>query len=807
MQTFLQDLRYGVRVLVKRPGYAAVAVVALALGIGVNTTIFSVVNALLMKPLPFNDLDRIVAVWERMPSQGVDRNETAPANFADWRAESRSFEQMGVYTGWAANLTGVDTPERVQGYRVTAGLFDALGVRPLYGRNFTAAEEERGKDAVAILGHSFWRRRFGGDPSIVGRTIQLNGVAREVVGVMPPELNFPRGGEVFAPLALTPQQAANRGAHYLLTVARLKPGVTLAQAQAEMDGIAARLAEKYPNTNTGRGVVVNTLLGDTVLHYRPALLVLMAAVGFVLLIACANVANLLLARAAGRQKELAVRAALGASRLRVVRQLLTESLILSVVGGGCGVLIAFWASDLIRSSIPAEFVSFIPGWARIGVDARALGFTLGLSVLTGLLFGLAPALQASRPDLNATLKEGGKASGAVGGQRLRGALIVAEVALSFVLLIGTGLMVKSFLGLVTADPGFDSEGVLAMELALPAAKYNDAARRADFYRQLVARLEAVPGVEAAGVVNHLPLGGSNSSTSFLLEGQPEPPPGRENEARYRVCSPRYFETLGMRLAAGRAFTEQDAANAPPVVIVNRTLARRYWPGEDPLGKRIRETGDPARNPWMQVVGVVGDVKHEMNQEVTPEFYVPHAQRPAGEMNLVVRTKGEPVALAATVRNEVLVLDKDQPVYRTRPMTQVRAESLMLQRFAAVALGVFALIALALAGVGLYGVMSYTVSQRTHEIGVRMALGARGADVLRLVVGQGMKLALIGLGIGLAGSLALTRAIAGLLYGVSATDPATFTLIALVLAGVALLACYVPARRATKVDPMVALRCE
>ena len=803
MQSLIQDLRYSLRMLGKNPGFTLIAVITLTLGIGINSAIFSAVNALLVKPLPFKDLDRIVALWERVPNQGVERNETAAANYFDWSSQQKSFEQTAIYRWWTANLTGVDYPETLQGVRVSASLFDVLGVKPLHGRVFTREEEQPANENVVILNYGLWQRRFGGDPGIIGKNIPINGVQRAVVGVMPLEFNFPGGSEMLAPLALTPDELQNRGSHYLLAVARLKADASIMQAQAELDTIMARLEQQYPNTNTGRGLGVFPLLKDTVRHYDQALLTLMCAVGFVLLIACANVANLLLARAAGRNKEMAIRAALGASRWRIVRGLFTESLVLALIGGSLGVLLAFWGSDLMKSAIPAEYMNFIPGWKHIGIDLNVLIFTLALSMLTGLFFGLAPALQASKPDLNVALKEGGKLSGGSGKRRLRSGLVIAEVALSFVLLILAGLMMESFIRLIRADPGFSSENVMTMELTLPEAKYREDNQRVAFYRQLFEQVEMLPGIEFAGAVNHLPLGGSNTSTSFLVEGVPEPPPGQDFDGRWRICSPHYFQALGMSLRDGRAFTDQDRAGSQPVVIVNETLARRYWPNERAVGKRIRFTGDPARNPWMLVVGVVRDVKHELKLAVTPEFYQPHAQAAWGEMVLVARTRSEPVALAPAIRAEVLKLDKDQPVARLRTMEQVGRESVMVERHSMIALGIFSTFALLLAAIGLYGVMSYAVTNRTSEIGIRVALGARPPDVLKLVIVQGMGLVITGIAIGMIASLGLTY----LLSKLNTTAPWTFSACALLLTIVALLACWIPARRATQVDPMVALRNE
>jgi len=806
MDSLLRDLKFSARSLLKRPALTIIAIVTLAIGIGANSAIFSVINALLLKPLPFPDPDRIVALWDKVPSRGVERNEVAVANYLDWRAQNKTLEQLGIYSWWSTNLTGADSPERVQGFQVTTNFLDILGVKPLLGRGFSAEEEQPGKDAVVLLTYNLWQRRFGADSNIVNKTIVTNGVTRTVVGVMPPDFNYPKGAEIYAPLPFTPELIRSRGNHSYLGIGRLKPGVPLQQAQADFDAIAAQLEKQYPETNTGRGVVIYPILADTVRFYSTALWVMMAAVGFVLLIGCANVANLMLARAAGRQREIALRTALGASRLRIVRQLLTESVLLGLAGGALGVLVAYWGVDLIRTANPGEAARFAAGWNHLGINLPVLAFTLLLSVLSGVLFGLAPAWQLSKPELNSALKEGARQATS-SSHRLRGLLVVSEVALSLMLLVSAGLLIRSFLQLVKTDPGFNSDNLLTMNLVLPRAKYKDEPQRAAFYSDLVKGVETVPGVTSAALVNHLPLGGSNSSTSFLVEGLPEPPPGQEFDGRYRVCTPNYFQTMGIPVLKGRAFTEQDRAGAQPVIIVNETLARKYWPNTDPIGKRMRYTGPLKENPWMQVVGVVQDVKHEMNLPVTADFYTPHAQDAWSSMVLVAKTKVEPAAMASPIRQQLWALDKDQPVFDVHTMREVRAISLALYSFSSVMLGIFAGVALLLAAIGIYGVMFYAVTQRTQEIGIRMALGARAMDVLKLVIKNGMSLALIGVAVGLAGAYALTRLLASLLFGVTPTDVVTFSIVTLGLLLIALLACYIPARRATKVDPLVALRYE
>ena len=805
MESLRSDITYAIRNLWKRPGFTLIAVLTLALGIGANTSIFSAINALLLKPLPFPEPDRVVAIWDKMPALGLDHNEVTFANYLDWQAQSQSFEQLALYRWWSANLAGVDPPEHIQGFLVTANYLDALGMKPIMGRNFLPEENQPGKDAVAIITHSLWQRRFGGDPHVLNKTITTNAVVRTIVGVMPEHFNFPKGGEVYAPLAITPQMMKNRRTHTYYVVGRLKPGVAIASVQSEIDNITARLQQQYPEDNTGWGATVFPIVADTVRLYDTALWVSMAAVAFVLLIACANVANLMLARASGRQREIALRAALGASRWRIIRQLLTESVLVALIGGAGGILVAFWGIDALRAANPGNAARFAPGWHQLGLDFTVLAFTLGLSLFSGIVFGLAPALQVSKPNLNESLKEGRQSSGRSHG--LRSSLVVFEIALSLVLLIGAGLAFRTFRALLKTDPGFNPDNLLTMNLILPSAKYTDEAKRAAFYTELVQRVKSTPGVESAAVVNFLPLGGSNSSDAYLVDGEVEPPPGQENLGRYRVCTPDYFQTMKIPVVKGRSFTDQDKQGGPPVVIINEAFARKHWPNGDAVGKRIRFMGPLEKAPWIEVVGVIQDVKHELNIPVTPEFYLPYAQDVWSGMVLVARTKVDPGSLASALRQQVWAIDKDQPVFDVYSMTEVRSISIGMYSSGSVMLGIVAGVALLLASVGIYGVMAFAVSQRTQEIGIRMALGARALDVLKLVIKHGLKLALLGIALGLVGSWALTRFMKGLLFGVEPTDLLTFSLVSLFLLATALVACYLPARRATKVDPLVALRYE
>jgi putative ABC transport system permease protein len=806
---FWQDLRYSLRTLVKNPGFTAVAVIALALGIGANSAIFSVVNTVLLSPLPYKDPDRLVMVWEDDTKGGYPRDTPAVANYIDWRDQNQVFEGMAATAEASFNLTGTGDPERLEGQLVSASFFPLLGVEPQLGRVFLPEEDRPGVNNVVLLSHGLWQRRFGSDPNVVGKPVTLNGGTGTVVGVMPPQFQHPgEKAELWVPIGFTPEQEASRGRHYLKVLARMKPGVTLAQAQAEMSAIAARLEQQYPDQNKDLGATVTAMHEYVAGDIRPALLVLLGAVGFVLLVACANVANLLLARAAARQKEIAIRVALGASRFRLIRQFLTESLLLAALGGGVGLLLSLWGVSLLQSFIPQS----ISQVKSVAIDGHVLLFTLLVSLLTGLVFGLAPAAQASKFNLNETLKEGGRDSAAgVRGNRIRGLLVVAEVAVSLLLLIGAGLLINSFLRLRSVDPGFRTDKLLTMEVVLPGTKYPEHAQRAAFYTDLLRRVEALPGVKSAAVTTNLPLYPQGNSISFSIEGRPDPATGRKPTVVTRVISPRYFDTMGIQLLQGRPLTEQDRADTPSVAVLSETMARRFWPDGDALGKRITPGRADSTDPsdWITVVGVVKDVRQfELDAEPKPQMYLSYEQAGFFEPNdLVVSTDAEPLSLAPAVRKAVWEVDKDQPVSNVRTMEDILSGSIARQRFSMLLLGVFAGLALILAAVGIYGVISYSVAQRTREIGLRMALGAQRSDVVKMVVGQGLKLVLIGVAFGLAAAFVLTRVMSSLLFGVSATDPVTFIIISLVLIGVALLASFIPARSATKVDPMIALRAE
>ncbi len=809
MESLIQDLRYGWRALVKQPGFTLIAVLTLALGIGANTAIFSVVNAALLRPLPFADPDRLMMIWSKNEQRGLLQNDVSEAGYLDWKDRSRVFEEIAAWGPYGFNITGEAEPEKATSVVVTPNLFKTLGVNAAFGRTFLPEDATPGRNKVLLLSHGLWRRRYGQDPQLVGRTLMLDGSSYTVVGVMPPEFRFPNGQvDIWAPLDLTPDASSRNP--WLKVVGRLKAGATVAQARSDMDAIAGQLAQAFPETNAGWSIGLAPLHELAVKDARLALLLLLAAVGLVLLIACVNVANLFLSRVEARQKEMAIRAALGAGRGRIVRLLLAESGSLSLAGGALGLLLAFLGLDVLVAFLPAD-PSLGPDdlgllqLDKIRLDRQVLGFTFLLSLLTGMISGLAPAYQAARPDLNHWLKEGGRTSGGSSRPRLRGALVVAEVALTLVLLVGAGLLIRSFARLMDVEPGFKAENLLTFRIS-PASKYRRLPERLAFYQQLIGRLSVLPGVESVGASTTLPFTGTDLGGSLSIEGRPAPGGGENPTARFHSVTQDYFATMAIPLLAGRLFLEQDTGESQAVTVINETLARRYWPGENPIGRRLKNRfgGDKL----LEVVGIVRDTQQMgLDSGVKPEIYVPYTQRPWSFMTFAIRSSGDPLSLAGAVRSQLSAVDKDVPIYSIATMEQRMSDSVSQRRFNMVLLGLFAAVALALAVVGIYGVMSYTVTQRTHEIGIRTALGARPGDVMKLVIGRGMALALTGVGIGLTASFALTRLMNNLLFGVSASDPLTFALIALTLTGVAFLACLVPARRATKVDPIVALRQE
>jgi len=808
METLLKDITYGIRTLIKSPGFTIVAIVALTLGIGANTAIFSVVNSVLLRPLPYSDPSRLVQLWEANVAKARNEIPASYPNFADWRDQNHVFDQVVAYSDWSFNLTGSGEPERIRSAIVSPAFFSVLGINPIRGRVFLSGEDEKGKDLVVVISENLWQRRFNSDPNIVGRSLNLDDKSFTVVGVISRGVQAPLMSdeiELWAPVshgfALN-----NRYGHYLNVIARLKAGTTPQQAQADMNTVASRLEQQYPESNKGRGVRVVPLNDQIVGNFRTSLLVMLGAVVFVLLIGAANVANMLLARAAARQKEMAIRTALGAGRWRIVRQLLTESMLLSVTSGTLGLLVAIWGIDLLLALSPAD----LPRVKEITIDLRVLGFTLGVSLLTGILFGLLPALQASRPNLNERLKTGGRsASSGISRQRVRSFLVVGEIALSLVLLIGAGLLIKSFLRLQSVNPGFNSKNVLTMQLDLSGPNYKKGAQVIAFHDQLLERIKGLPGVQYASTRSFVPIA-SDASFAYLLfhiEGR-QPDESEGSVAFYNAVSPDYFQTMMIPLRRGRAFNERDLRGSQNVAIVNETLARRYFGDQDAMGKRITLEDHPKEEDWITVVGMVGDTKpRELHSEPVAELYMPYDQQPEPGMSLMIRYLNDGTGVAAAVRKEVLALDKNQPVYSIRTLDSVLSESVATPRFRTLLLGVFAAVALILAGVGIYGVISYAVSQRTQEIGIRMALGAQAADVLTLIVKGGMTLALIGVALGLAGAFALTRLMTTLLFSVRPTDLATFAIVSAGLIVVALFACFIPARRATKVDPLVALRYE
>jgi putative ABC transport system permease protein len=810
METLFQDLRYAIRMLAKSPAFTVIAVVTLALGIGANTAIFSVVNAVLLRALPYAHPDQLV-ILQREGHSG-----NTAANFLDWKRDNHVFENMGAAEAWSPNLTGIDKPEEVEGLHVTSDIFPVLGVKPILGRTFTADEDRIGHDHEVVLSYGFWQRHFGGRKDVVGRTIEFNGEPYDIVGVMPVGFRFApfwaTKAEVWSPLPLNPDDRIINSKRIFL---RLRPGVSIQQAQAEMTTIAARLEKQFPGTN--KDLVVTPLKDKVVGDLRPALLVLLGAVGFVLLIACANIAHMFLARASARQREIAVRTALGASRGRMLRQFLTESVLLALAGGAIGVVIANWALHSLLIWAPSDITQV----ASINLDARVLMFALVVTAITGVAFGLAPALQTSSLNLVDSLKEGGRGAGQGRHvRRVRSLLVASEFALALVLLAGAGLMIRTFAALSQIDPGFNPHHLLTMVVSVAGAKDTAATDRSAFYQQALQRIQALPGVVSASAINHLPLAGDDWDLPFFIEGRPIPKRGEELGGIYRVVLPGYFRTMNISLLRGRDFTEHDNQTAPGVVIINEFMAQRHWPGHDPIGKRISigldMNGTPSQT-WLTIVGITQTVvRREWSAPPEEEYYLPYLQNPAyiasssphyEYMSFVVRTSGEAPAQAPAIENAIRSENTTVTLSEVQTMDDIVAEANAQPRFYLYLLAAFAAVALVLAAVGIYGVMSHSVSRRTHEMAVRMALGAQQSEVLRLVVGESMLLAVVGGVLGLIGAMALTPTMKTLLYGVRASDPVTFITVALVLGVVALLASYVPARRATKVDPIVALRYE
>jgi putative ABC transport system permease protein len=807
MQTLLQDLRYGSRTLLKNPGFTTIAVITLALGIGANTAIFSIVNAVLLRPLPFPDPAALMRIYEKETDTAIrsERMEVAPANFLDWQRQSRTLVGIAAWGRDEQALASQDQADPVVAAFVSYNFFSVIGVNPSHGRVFTTEEDNPDRDDVALLSYELWQRRFGADPNVVGQRVNLDGSQYSVVGIMPAGFQYPRGAEIWTPLALNANQTQTREAHFLQVIARRQPGASLAQVRAEMETIAGSLAQQYPATNKNWTVNVVPLLEDEVGQVRTTMLLLLCAVGLVLLIACANVSSLLIARGATRRTEITIRSTLGASRWRIVRQLLTESALLAGLGGGLGLLLALWGTDALLALSPSE----IPRMQTVSVDLYALGFTLAVTMLAGMIFGLLPALQGAKINLHESLKEGGRsASIAPAQKRIFGALVVSEIALALIVLAGAGLLLNSFLRLLRVEIGVQTANLLTVEVNLPSAQYSDSedyrARRLNFYGQVIARIRALPGVTAVGAIDSLPLGGHQRAWTFRKEGQTLAPSERPVSG-FQIATTDYFHAMGMRIRRGRAFAESDRDGSPQVAIVNESFARQFYPNEDPLGQRIIIRN---RLEAREIVGVVNDIRHfGPDKSPAPEMYVPYNQLVVGAVPLVVRTKSEPEALIGAVREEIRAVDREVAIGKVRTMTQMMSATLAERRFALLLLGGFAVVALSLAAIGIYGVMAYAVTQRTREIGIRIAMGAQTSDVLKLIIKQGLSLSLIGVVVGLVGSFALTRLMTDLLFGVSATDPLTFIVIALLLAFVMLLACWIPARRATKVDPMVALKCE
>jgi putative ABC transport system permease protein len=820
MEALLKDVRFGWRLLARQPGFTGASIATLAIAIGANAGIFGLIDAVVLRPLPFEDPDRLVMVWETNENEGWDRMPPSPVNFLDWREQASSFEELAAARFWFYSLGGGGEPEQAHGMRVSPEFFRLLRVEMRHGRSFRPEEAAPGRDRVVIVSDALWRRRLGGEEDALGKTLRIDDLPFTVIGVLPPEFRLFRvfgiDVDLWMPFAIDPREH-DRKVRSIGVYGRLRPGVTIEEAQAEMDLIARRLAEAYPEANDGCGIRIADLQEALGRNLRGLLLLLLLAVSFVLLVACTNVSNLILARGTVRRREIALRMALGAGRGRLVRQLLTESILLAVLGGAAGVVIALWAMDILRALVPG-----LAGYPTIAaVDGRVLAFTGGASLAAALLFGLAPAVAVSRRDaigsLGGALKEGGRGgTPGVRGHRLLDVLVLCEVGLTVMLLIGAGLMMRSFVHLLSVERGMKTENVLTVQSMLPRAKYAGGDRVARFYEEVLRRLERLPGIESAAAMNFIPLNrGMAASVTFVVEGR-QPPPGKEPHAFYEVVTARCFETLEIPILRGRTFTGHDVRDALPTVIINETMARRFWPDEDPIGKRVRLQFRPSDAPWepepsdrwLTIVGVAGDVDHRgLSDEPQPHVFLPHEQSPSRLMYFVVRGASSPEHLIAAVRREVLAVDPDQPVSIARTMKEVLAESFAEQRSSMLLLGAFAAVALVLAAVGIYGVVSYRVSRRLHEIGIRMALGARRRDILRLVLLETMRPILGGVCAGMVGSLALSRLVQSLVHGVVPVDAATFAGTALLVCAVALLAVVLPVRAGVRAEPMRWLRYE
>jgi putative ABC transport system permease protein len=805
MGNLLHDLRYGLRMLIKNPGFTSIAVLTLALGIGANTAIFSVVHALVLRPLPYLEPDRLVLLGVK--SSAGDRQPVAYPNFADWRARAQSFESMASTRNQPFTLTGTAYPARLRGRTINWNFFQVLGVGVQLGRQFSETDDRFGAARTAILSNALWQERFGSDADVIGKTIVMDGEPYTIIGVMPQGFEYFRAADVYVPISLFLQPnsgLADRGSSFgLYAVGRLKPGVTTEQANSEMETLGAQLQLEYPAINGGQSALAVRLQDVMSEDVRQSLWILLGAVGFILLIACVNVANLLLVRVAERQKEITVRLALGAGTWRIVRQLLSESLLLALMGGAVGLLAGRWMLDGLLALAPED----IPQLSRVGLDRTVLLFTLGVAVATSILCGLLPALQASRTELNTALKENGRASAGSMREGTRKALLIVEVSLAIILLAGAGLLIRSMVHLLNVDMGFNSENLLTMRFNLVGEKYNSQTNRV-FYDECLARLNTLPGVQSAALTNSLPIDGSYWDSVFSVADQPAPSRAELPGTDCVQVSANYFETMGLRLLKGRLFTSADSANSSLVVVINETLARRLWAGADPIGKRIKLGFPEYPSPWREVIGVVNDVKlNGVEQQTSMQTYMPLAQEPGALLGVVVRTAGDPLAVSASVEQAIHSIDGNLAIYSVQTLEQLLRKSLAQRRLMLVLLTSFAVLALLLAAVGVYGVIAYSVRQRTHEIGIRLALGAQKNDLLRMVMGQGLKLVAFSVGIGLVGAWVLTRWMTTLLFSVEPTDPLTFAAISLLLTGVALMACYLPARRATKIDPMIALRCE